>query len=104
MKRVTFNVLSLFIVNGSSPVPPALERKEFFHMVLLTGCFPRVSLPQDIKKGSSALREAKRSGETLGYRKPWPPLSLKEKGDKQVSVMCETCSHSQAHHSEVHSL
>lgn len=92
---MTFNVLSLFIVKGSSPVLPSLERKEFFHMALFTGYFPRVCLPRDTKNGSAALGEAKRPGETLGYGTPWSSLTLKEKGDKQVSVLCETWSLSQ---------
>lgn len=49
MKGVTFNVLSLFIVKGTSPVLPALEIEEFFHVALLITCFSRVFLSQDIK-------------------------------------------------------
>lgn len=45
----TFNVFSLFIVKGTSPVLPVLEREEFFHIVLLIRCFPRGFLSQDIR-------------------------------------------------------
>lgn len=56
-KGVTFNVLSLFIVKGTSPVLPALEREQFFQMVLLIRCFPRGFLSQDIRVSYTERRQ-----------------------------------------------